>query len=86
MLWVGFICILFIMPVTDAAVPWSGDFDYKSMNYAPIVFAVVLGLVAIGWNVSAKNWFKGPQRNIDLDELATPDLDAGPTRPAPGAA
>jgi hypothetical protein len=86
MIWVGFICILFIMPVTDAAVPWSGDFDYKSMNYAPIVFIVVLGLVSIWWSTSAKNWFKGPQRNIDLDELATPDLDAGPARPSPGAA
>src|SRR3954469_12220887 len=38
MIWVAFICILFILPTTDAAVPWNSDFDYKSMNYAPIVF------------------------------------------------
>jgi amino acid transporter len=82
MLWVAFICILFIMPVTDAAVPWNDDFDYKSMNYAPIVFLVVLGAVAIWWNVSAKKWFKGPQRNLDLDELATPDMDDGQAKPA----
>jgi amino acid transporter len=74
MVWVAFICILFILPVTDVAVPWNGDFDYKSMNYAPIVFLVVLGGVAIWWNASAKKWFKGPQRNLDVDELATPDM------------
>jgi amino acid transporter len=74
MIWVAFICVLFILPVTDAAVPWNSDFDYKSMNYAPIVFLVVLGAVAIWWNVSAKKWFKGPQRNLDVDELATPDM------------
>jgi amino acid transporter len=74
MIWVAFICILFILPVTDLAVPWNDDFDYKSMNYAPIVFLVVLGSVAVWWNVSAKKWFKGPQRNFDVDELATPDM------------
>jgi amino acid transporter len=74
MIWVAFICILFILPVTDVAVPWNEDFDYKAMNYAPIVFLVVLGSVAIWWNVSAKKWFKGPQRNLDVDELATPDM------------
>jgi hypothetical protein len=74
MIWVAFICILFIMPTTNLAVPWNDDFDYKAMNYAPIVFLVVLGAVAVWWNASAKKWFKGPQRNLDVDELATPDM------------
>jgi amino acid transporter len=74
MIWVAFICILFIMPVTDAAVPWNSDFDYKALNYAPIVFLLVLGGVAIWWTTSAKHWFKGPQSNLDVDELATPDM------------
>jgi amino acid transporter len=74
MIWVAFICVLFILPVTDVGVPWNDNFDYKSMNYAPIVFLVVLGGVAIWWNVSAKKWFKGPQSNLDTSELATPDM------------
>jgi amino acid transporter len=66
-LWVIFICILFIMPVTDAGVPWSDDFDYKSMNYAPIVFLLVLTAVTVWWHASAKNWFKGPKRTVDQE-------------------
>jgi amino acid transporter len=71
MIWVVFICVLFIMPITDTAVPWNDNFDYKTLNYAPIVFLVVIAGVAIWWATSAKNWFKGPIRNID-DEIADP--------------
>jgi amino acid transporter len=71
MLWVLFICVLFIMPVTDTAVPWKHGFDYKTANYAPLVFIVVIIAVAVWWMTSAKKWFKGPIRNID-DEIADP--------------
>jgi amino acid transporter len=74
MIWVAFICILFILPVTDSAVPWNDGFDYKTVNYAPIVFLVVLAGVSIWWHTSAKKWFKGPIRNID-DEIADPTPD-----------
>ena len=66
-LWVIFICILFILPVTDAGVWWGDDFDYKSANYAPIVFLFVLTAVTIWWHTSAKRWFKGPKRTIDQE-------------------
>ena len=83
MLWVLFICILFIMPVAPSAIPWNADFDYKTLNYAPIVFAVVIVGVALWWRMSARNWFKGPIRNID-DEIADPmDPDAPKSDPAP---
>jgi amino acid transporter len=71
MVWVGFICILFILPVTDSAVPWNDGFDYKTLNYAPIAVGVTILAISIWWFTSAKNWFKGPIRNID-DEIADP--------------
>jgi amino acid transporter len=70
-LWVGFICILFILPTTDAAVPWNDSFDHKFANYAPVAVGVVLIAISVWWVTSAKNWFKGPIRNID-DEIADP--------------
>jgi hypothetical protein len=88
MIWVLFICVLFIMPTTDTAIPWKSGFDYKTMNYAPIVFLVVIALVSIWWITSARHWFKGPIRNID-EELAgpmSPEAPAGPPAPAPGTA
>jgi amino acid transporter len=88
MLWVLFICILFILPTTDTAIPWKNGFDYKTANYAPLVFLVVIALVTIWWLTSARKWFKGPIRNID-EELADPmrpDAPAGPPATAPGTA
>ena len=82
-IWVCFICVLFIMPVTDAGVPWSGSFDYKSMNYAPVVFLLVVGLVTLWWHASAKKWFKGPRRPID-EEIAAAEEEVEPPADAPG--
>jgi len=87
-IWVAFICILFIMPVTDAGVWWGDSFDYKSANYAPIVFLIVLAGVTIWWHTSAKRWFKGPRRNIDeeieaAEEEIEPPAEPGGPAPAP---
>jgi amino acid transporter len=84
-LWVVFICILFIMPVTDAGVWWGADFDYKSANYAPIVFLIVLGAVTIWWHASAKKWFTGPKRTID-QEMEDAVEEVEPPKDAPGGA
>ena len=41
-------------------------FDWKSVNYAPIVLGGMLIALWIGWHVSAKKWFTGPKITIDL--------------------
>ena len=33
------------------------------MNYAPLIL-VFIGLIAIWWQLSAKNWFSGPIRQV----------------------
>jgi amino acid transporter len=71
LLWVAFICVLFIMPLTDTAVPWNDSFDYKTANYAPVAVGIVLVAITAWWLLSARRWFKGPIRNID-DEIADP--------------
>ena len=43
-------------------------FDWKFINYAPIVLAIIFIALWIGWHVSAKNWFTGPKHTIDLPE------------------
>jgi amino acid transporter len=78
-IWVIFICILFIMPLTDAAVPWNDAFDHKAFNYAPVAVGVVALAVTIWWHLSAKHWFKGPIRNVD--ELPPDPREGGPQQP-----
>ena len=36
----------------------------------PLLVAIVITSVGIWWLVSAKNWFKGPIRTVDLPDAA----------------
>ncbi|MCX6461907.1 MAG: amino acid permease [Actinobacteria bacterium] len=70
--------IFFIMPLNPAGTPGfmrgllgaptteEVAFDWKAVNYAPIVLGIILILLWIGWHVSAKKWFTGPKHTIDL--------------------
>ncbi|MGH3474773.1 MAG: amino acid permease [Aeromicrobium sp.] len=59
------VSLYLMMPFVPGAVPFSDDFSWKFVNYAPIVTVGAVILLAIWWNVSAKRWFKGPIHNID---------------------
>jgi amino acid transporter len=59
------VSLYLMMPFVPGAVPFSDDFSWKFVNYAPIVTVGAVLLLAIWWNVSAKHWFKGPIHNID---------------------
>ncbi len=59
------VSLYLMMPTTPAAVPFSDDFEWKFLNYAPVVTIGALVLLTIWWNVSAKNWFTGPKHTID---------------------
>jgi amino acid transporter len=59
------VCLYLMMPFVPGAVPFSKDFEWKFVNYAPIVTIGALVALAIWWSVSAKNWFTGPKHTID---------------------
>src|SRR5436190_2244074 len=69
-LWVAFIAVLFIMPITPSGIPWNAHFTWLPVNYAPIAVLGTLALVGGWWMVSAKKWFKGPIRQGTEEELA----------------
>ena len=70
--------VYFILPFTPAGAPAfmrgllgapsaeEVPFDWKFVNYTPIVTGGALLLLWIGWHLSAKKWFTGPKRTIDL--------------------
>ena len=35
-IWIAFICVLFLMPITPTGIPWKSGFDWNVVNYAPI--------------------------------------------------
>jgi amino acid transporter len=70
------------LPFTNKAVPWNTGFDWTAFNYTPLVILVGI-LVAIWWQVSAKNKYTGPVRTIDTDELGHVIEPEPPSRPEP---
>ena len=59
------ICIYFILPLYPTGWITNDGFEWKFVNYAPILTFGTIAIVAIWWQVSAKNWFTGPKQNID---------------------
>ena len=59
------VSVYLMLPFVPAGVPFSDDFSWKFVNYAPIVTLGALLLLTIWWNVSAKNWFAGPKQTSD---------------------
>jgi hypothetical protein len=62
---IAVISVYFIMPFVPAGVPFTDGFDWKFVNYAPILTIGSLLVLAVWWQVSARKWFKGPKHTID---------------------
>ncbi len=67
------ISVYFILPFTPAGVPFSKDFAWSSVNYAPVLTLGTLIVLAVWWNLSAKKWFTGPKHTIDEAVVAAFD-------------
>ncbi|MGH3346242.1 MAG: amino acid permease [Nocardioides sp.] len=59
------VSLFLMMPTIPAANPFRDEFEWKFVNYAPIVTLGALLLLTIWWHSSAKNWFTGPKHTID---------------------
>jgi amino acid transporter len=68
--WVAFIAVLFMAPLSPAGIPWNDNFTWLSVNYAPIAVLGTLLLVGGWWLLSASKWFKGPIAQGTPEELA----------------
>jgi amino acid transporter len=73
------VSLYLMMPSYRGGLPGDDLFEWKFVNYAPIVTLGALLVLTIWWQVSAKNWFTGPIRTIDL-----PDPEADPPLAAAG--
>ncbi len=62
-IWGGVIIVLFMLPAVSPV-------TFKTLNYTPIVFAIVLGGAALWWGVSARKWFTGPKVQGTPEELS----------------
>ncbi|MGG5258455.1 amino acid permease [Phycicoccus avicenniae] len=63
---IAIVSVYFILPFTPAANPLNDSFEWKFVNYAPILTGGTLLALWIGWHLSAKKWFTGPKTTVDL--------------------
>jgi amino acid transporter len=69
-IWVAICVVIFILPQGPVGVPWRDEFDWRYVNYAPIMVGGLFAIVGIWWLVRAKHTFTGPIRNIQFDAAA----------------
>ena len=69
--YIAFICIAGILPVSPNGVPGAEEFDWELVNYSPITVAAAFVLFGGWYLISARKWFTGPIREAGSDaELA----------------
>jgi hypothetical protein len=59
-----------MLPFVPGANPFNDAFEWKFVNYAPIVTIGVLIFITVWWQVSARHWFKGPIRTVDASDVS----------------
>ncbi|EHB45346.1 amino acid permease-associated region [Mycolicibacterium rhodesiae JS60] len=58
--------IIAMFPISLGGAPWDASFEWKFVNYTPLVVGGVLILLWIYWHASVKNWFTGPIKQVDV--------------------
>ncbi|BBZ27940.1 amino acid transporter [Mycolicibacterium madagascariense] len=61
--------IIALFPTSNLGVPWDPGFEWKYVNYTPILVGVVLILLYVYWHASVKKWFTGPIKQVEAAEL-----------------
>jgi amino acid transporter len=57
--------LIALFPTSIGGVPFGGSFEWKYVNYTPLLVGAVLILLWIYWHASVKNWFTGPIKQVD---------------------
>lgn len=71
MVWVALSVIIFCLPFTPSAIPFSSSFEWSALNYAPFVTGGVLICIGVAWFVNAKDRFRGAPEGAEQANLET---------------
>jgi amino acid transporter len=59
-LWIAFICVVFLLPTYQGGIPFKANFSWLIFNYTPIMVGGAFLLFGGWYVVSGRKWFKGP--------------------------
>jgi hypothetical protein len=55
-----------MFPTSSGGVFWGDSFEWKYVNYTPLLVGGVLILLYAYWHLSVKNWFTGPIKQVEI--------------------
>ncbi|HYO02394.1 MAG TPA: amino acid permease [Mycobacterium sp.] len=61
--------VIALFPYSPGGMPWDPSFEWKFVNYTPLLVGGVLILLFIYWHVSVKKWFTGPIKQVEVADL-----------------
>jgi hypothetical protein len=80
-IWISFICLVFLAPFAYGGIPWNKGFDWNLFNYTLITVGGAFVLFGGWYLISARKWFKGPIRQGTEEELEQIEAGFGSPRP-----
>jgi hypothetical protein len=54
------------LPTSPGGVPWNPEFEWKYVNYTPLVVGGTLLVLWLAWQIRVKDTYTGPHRTVDL--------------------
>jgi amino acid transporter len=57
-----------LFPTVRGGAPWDPTFEWKFVNYTPLLVGGVLLLLWVYWHLSVKKWFTGPIKQVETPE------------------
>ena len=63
---IGLTTIIAILPTSPGGVPWNPEFEWKYVNYTPLVVGGTLLVLWLAWQLRVKNTWTGPHNTVNL--------------------
>lgn len=58
--------VIAMLPTSSGGVPWNSSFEWKYVNYTPLVVGGTLLVLWLAWQLRVKHTYTGPRSTVDL--------------------
>ncbi|MEE6168303.1 MULTISPECIES: amino acid permease [unclassified Mycolicibacterium] len=63
---IGITTVIAMLPTSSGGVPWNASFEWKYLNYTPLVVGGTLLALWLAWQLRVKHTYTGPRSTINL--------------------
>jgi amino acid transporter len=63
---IGITTVIAMLPTSSGGVPWNDSFEWKYLNYTPLVVGGTLLALWLAWQLRVKHTWTGPHKTVNL--------------------